>query len=181
MAKTEAELAYFNTIMAQIEIAEPKDLEDIKAELQAEGYLKAKKTGAKKQKRYKISEPEVFYASDGTRIFVGKNNYQNDQLTLKKAHKTDIWLHVKNIPGSHVIIDSPDPSEDTLQEAGNLAAYFSKARLSAAVPVDYIQVKKIKKPNGARPGFVIYEGQQTLYTTPDEQLVQKLRNKPVQD
>ncbi|WGI18236.1 NFACT RNA binding domain-containing protein [Latilactobacillus sakei] len=180
MAKTEAELQYFYTIMAQIEIAEPKDLEDIKAELQAEGYLKIKKTGAKKQKRYKISEPEVFYATDGTRIFVGKNNYQNDQLTLKKAHKTDIWLHVKNIPGSHVIIDSPTPSEQTIQEAGNLAAYFSKARLSAAVPVDYIQVKKIKKPNGARPGFVIYEGQQTLYTTPDEALVQQLRNKPVQ-
>lgn len=180
MAKTEAELTYFKTMMAQIEIAEPKDLDDIKAELQAEGYLKVKQTDVKKQKRYKISEPEVFYASDGTRIFVGKNNYQNDQLTLKKAHKSDIWLHVKNIPGSHVIIDSPNPSEDTLQEAANLAAYFSKARLSAAVPVDYIQVKKIKKPNGARPGFVVYEGQQTLYTTPDEQLVQKLRSKPLQ-
>ncbi|KRM21937.1 NFACT RNA binding domain-containing protein [Latilactobacillus graminis] len=178
LAKTEAELTYFKTIMAQIEIAAPKDLEDIKAELQAEGYLKVKKNGAKKQKRYKVSEPEVFYATDGTRIFVGKNNYQNDQLTLKKAHKTDIWLHVKHIPGSHVIIDSADPSAETIQEAGNLAAYFSKARLSAAVPVDYIQVKKIKKPNGAKPGFVVYEGQQTLYTTPDEQLVQRLRKKP---
>lgn len=177
MAKTEAELAYFNTIMAQIEIAAPKDLIDIKEELQAEGYLKTKKTG-KKQCRYKISEPETFYASDGTRIFVGKNNYQNDQLTLKKAKKTDIWLHVKNIPGSHVIIDDSKPSEATLQEAGNLAAYFSKARLSASVPVDYIQVKRIRKPNGAKPGFVIYEGQQTLYCTPDEQLVQKLRQKP---
>ncbi|MCP8856851.1 NFACT RNA binding domain-containing protein [Latilactobacillus fuchuensis] len=180
MAKTEAELQYFNTIMAQIEIAAPKDLVDIKEELQAEGYLKTKKSGAKKQKRYKISEPETFYASDGTRIFVGKNNYQNDQLTLKKAKKTDIWLHVKNIPGSHVIIDASNPSETTLKEASKLAAYFSKARLSASVPVDYIQVKRIRKPNGAKPGFVIYEGQQTLYSTPDEALVQKLRQKPSQ-
>ena len=97
---------------------------------------------------------------------------QNDQLTLKTARKTDYWLHTKNIPGSHVIVRSEDPSEETLLEAAELAAYFSKYRQSAQVPVDYVQVKHIRKPNGAKPGFVIYENQKTLYVTPNETILQ---------
>ena len=113
-------------------------------------------------------------SSDGTRISVGKNNLQNDQLTLKTAKKSDVWLHAKNIPGSHVIIHSATPSHQTLLEAANLAAYYSKSRLSANVAVDYVTVNKIRKPNGAKPGFVIYEGQKTLYVTPDEKLITQL-------
>ena len=96
-------------------------------------------------------------------------------MTLKTARKTDIWLHTKDIPGSHVIIQDSDPSEETLLEAANIAAYFSKSRLSASVPVDYVDVKKIRKPNGAKPGFVIYEGQQTVFVTPDEAVVNQLK------
>ncbi|GAF41371.1 fibronectin/fibrinogen-binding protein [Agrilactobacillus composti DSM 18527 = JCM 14202] len=176
MKLTQAEIDYFEGILAQIDIAEPQDLEDIKLELQREGYLHKKQK--KQRKPAKISKPEEFWATDGTRIFVGKNNLQNDQLTLKKARKTDTWLHAKNVPGSHVIIDSATPSDQTLTEAGNLAAYFSKSRYSASVPVDYVQVKKVHKPNGAKPGFVIYEGQKTLYITPKEALVTQLRQKP---
>ena len=113
-------------------------------------------------------------ASDGTEISVGKNNLQNDRLTLKTANKNDYWLHVKDIPGSHVIVHSNEPTEETLLEAANLAAYYSKARASANVPVDYVQVRHIRKPNGAKPGYVIYEGQKTLYVTPDKTLVEKM-------
>ena len=82
---------------------------------------------------------------------------------MKTAKKSDIWLHAKNIPGSHVIIQNSHPSEQTINEAANIAAYFSKFQLSASVPVDFVEVKKIKKPNGAKPGFVIYEGQLPLF------------------
>ncbi|TAS61954.1 hypothetical protein BV266_14395, partial [Lactiplantibacillus plantarum] len=90
------------------------------------------------------------------------------------ARKSDYWLHTQKIPGSHVIIHSDDPSDQTLTEAANLAAYFSKARDSATVPVDYVQVRRIRKPNGAKPGFVIYEGQKTLYVSPNAELVEQL-------
>ena len=172
---TQEEIAYLEGIQTQIELAEPQDLPDIKLELQKEGYLKVQKNTKKKRPARSSSRPAIFYSSDQTKISVGKNNFQNDQLTLKTAAKTDIWLHVKNIPGSHVIIHDPHPSQQTLLQAANLAAYFSKSRHSATVPVDYVMVKRIRKPNGARPGFVIYEGQKTLYVTPDEQLVKKLR------
>ncbi len=137
-----------------------------------------KKKKSKKNRKQAPSQPETFYASDGTQILVGKNNLQNDQLTLKKARKTDIWLHAKNIPGSHVIIKDDDPSEETLLEAAELAAYFSKFRQSAQVPVDYVAVKHVHKPNGAKPGFVIYENQKTLYVTPEEQTIEALRKAP---
>lgn len=178
MQENQEELDYLEGIMAQIDVASPKDLVDIRLELQQQGYLRKQKSGKKGNKRQKVSKPDQFYASDGTKIWVGKNNLQNDQLTLHTAKKTDIWLHVKDIPGSHVIIDSSDPSEKTLLEAAKLAAYFSKARDSANVPVDWIGVKKIRKPNGAKPGFVIYEGQKTVSVTPDADLVAKLRNPP---
>ena len=125
-----------------------------------------------------MAQPERFWASDGTAILVGKNNLQNEQLTLHSAAKDDVWLHAKDIPGSHVIVKSNDPSARTLTEAASLAAYFSKARQSANVPVDYIPVKRIRKPNGSKPGFVIYTGQRTLSVTPTTELVDKLRQQP---
>ncbi|KRL37225.1 Rqc2 family fibronectin-binding protein [Liquorilactobacillus uvarum] len=173
---TQSEINYLEELQTQIELAEPQDLPDIKIELQQQGYLKAqKRTKHGKVRKDKISQPATYFSSDNTKIAVGKNNLQNDRLTLKTAHKNYIWLHAKNIPGSHVIIYSNDPSQQTLLEAANLAAYFSKSRTSATVPVDYVQVKKIRKPNGARPGFVIYEGQKTLFVTPQRQLVDSLK------
>ena len=172
---TQKEVAYLEEIQTQIELATPADLNDIKTELQQEGYIKKKQQKSKRSSRVKINKPESFVASDGTEILVGKNNLQNEKLTLHTAKKTDIWLHAKNIPGSHVIIKSNNPSDETLFEAAMLAAYFSKFRSSANVPIDYVQVKNIRKPNGSKPGFVIYEGQKTLTVTPTEDFVLELR------
>ena len=172
---TKKEVAYLEEIQTQIELATPADLNDIKTELQQEGYIKKKQQKSKRSSRVKINKPESFVASDGTEILVGKNNLQNEKLTLHTAKKTDIWLHAKNIPGSHVIIKSNNPSDETLFEAAMLAAYFSKFRSSANVPIDYVQVKNIRKPNGSKPGFVIYEGQKTLTVTPTEDFVLELR------
>ena len=172
---TKKEVVYLEEIQTQIELATPADLNDIKTELQQEGYIKKKQQKSKHSSRVKINKPESFIASDGTEILVGKNNLQNEKLTLHTAKKTDIWLHAKNIPGSHVIIKSNNPSDETLFEAAMLAAYFSKFRSSANVPIDYVQVKNIRKPNGSKPGFVIYEGQKTLTITPTEDFVLELR------
>ena len=163
------EIQYLESVLSQLEIAGPMDIEAIKEELTAEGYLK-KKT-QKKQKKKKPSQPDQYFSSDGTLILVGKNNLQNDQLTMKTAKKTDYWLHAKNIPGSHVIIKSDQPSDETITEAAELAAYFSKYRYSAQVPVDLVQVKHIRKPNGAKPGYVIYENQKTVIATPEEEKI----------
>ncbi|MCI1985460.1 MAG: NFACT family protein [Lactobacillus sp.] len=178
MTENQAELDYLTGIMTQIELAAPKDLDDIRVELQQGGYLKVQHKGKKPAKKPKVAKPEQFWASDGTSLLVGKNNLQNDQLTLKLAKKTDIWLHAKDVPGSHVIIEAAKPSDKTLMEAAQLAAYFSKSRHSANVAVDWIEVKKIRKPNGAKPGFVIYEGQRTVAVTPEEATVARLRQKP---
>ncbi|GGC80380.1 fibronectin-binding protein EfbA [Enterococcus wangshanyuanii] len=167
------EVGYLESVLAQLEIAGPMDIDLIREELIEQGYIK--KRAAKKQKQTKQSKPEEFYSSDGALILVGRNNLQNDQLTLRSAKKTDIWLHAKDIPGSHVIIKDTDPSETTLLEAAMLAAYYSKYRLSAQVPVDYVQVKYVHKPNGAKPGYVIYENQKTLYVTPEEDSIRKLK------
>ncbi|USS86655.1 NFACT family protein [Fructilactobacillus cliffordii] len=169
----QAEIDYFENIESQIELANPENLDDIKTELQQSGYLK-RQTG-RQNKKVQVSQPEKFMATDGTVILVGKNNLQNDKLTLKTADKRETWLHTQNIHGSHVIIRSFDPSEQTILEAANLAAYFSKARASANVPVDYDLVKRVKKPNGAKPGLVHYTGQKTVYVTPNQELVEQLR------
>ncbi|ELB26156.1 TPA: fibronectin-binding protein EfbA [Enterococcus faecium] len=167
------EIQYLESVLSQLEIAGPMDIEAIKEELTAEGYLK-KKT-QKKQKKKRPSQPDQYFSSDGTLILVGKNNLQNDQLTMKTAKKTDYWLHAKNIPGSHVIIKSDQPSDETITEAAELAAYFSKYRYSAQVPVDLVQVKHIRKPNGAKPGYVIYENQKTVIVTPEEEKITAMK------
>lgn len=171
---TKYELLYLESVLAQLDIASPSDVQLIRDELIAEKYIKNKTKDKKKQKN-KPSKPLQFVSSDGDTIFVGKNNIQNDQLTLKTANKNDIWLHTKDIPGSHVIIKNSNPSEQTLLEAALLAAYYSKYRLSASVPVDYVAVKHVKKPNGAKPGFVIYENQKTLFVTPDINEIKKIK------
>jgi predicted ribosome quality control (RQC) complex YloA/Tae2 family protein len=120
-----------------------------------------------------------FRSSTGLRISVGKNNTQNDRLTTKDAFKSDIWLHTQKIHGSHVILhaEGEKPDEQSLLEAAKLAAWFSQGRESGRVPVDYTPVKFVKKPAGARPGMVVYTTYETLYVTPDEELVKKLRVK----
>ncbi|MGM0124258.1 fibronectin-binding protein [Enterococcus sp. AZ194] len=173
--ETKDEIAYLESVLAQLEIAGPMDLTVIKEELTEQGYIR--KRASKKQKKEKKSRPEHFVSADGTQLLVGKNNLQNDQLTLKTARKTDYWLHAKDIPGSHVIIKSENPSEDTIMAAAELAAFYSKYRHSAQVPVDVVQVKHIRKPNGAKPGYVIYENQKTVFVTPEEAVVESLREK----
>lgn len=172
--RTKEEIVYFDTLLQQLETAAPKDIEEIRDELMEQGYLRARATKQKKQKPRSI-ELEHYVSSDGTEILVGKNNKQNDYLTNKLASKDDIWLHTKDIPGSHVVIRSKNPSEQTIMEAAHLAAYFSKARHSSSVPVDYTRIRYVKKPSGAKPGYVIYENQQTIYVTPDEDLVIKMK------
>lgn len=163
--KAAVEIQYFERLMQQMESASPKDIEEIRTELAEEGYIKLRQKRGTKNKSQKLTV-EAYSSSDGTEILVGKNNKQNDFLTNKLAARDEIWLHTKDIPGSHVVIRSKNPSEETLLEAANLAAYFSKAKDSSSVPVDYTKVRNVKKPNGAKPGFVIYEQQQTVYVTP---------------
>ncbi|KRN85833.1 Rqc2 family fibronectin-binding protein [Ligilactobacillus acidipiscis] len=174
---TKSEINYLESLASTIELADPSDLPEIKVELQEQGYLKSQKNSpaAKNKRRKSLSKPAEFTSNDGTRISVGKNNKQNDHLTMKIAKKSDFWLHVKNIPGSHVIVHSSSPSDETLTQAAQIAAYFSKGRSSANVAVDYVPVKNIRKPNGAKPGFVIYEGQKTIYVTPEKEEIEKLK------
>lgn len=164
---TNDEIDYFENIQNQIDLASPSDIQEIRLELQQEGYIKNKQKGKKKRK-VRVSKPEQFHTSDGTLVLVGKNNLQNDRLSFKTANKNEIWLHVKDMPGSHVVIRSTDPSEQTILEAAQLAAYFSKGRNSDHVPVDYLRVKQLHKPNGAKPGFVIFRGQTTINVTPQK-------------
>lgn len=163
-------LRYFDSIQTAIDNAEPEDIDQITDELINQGYLKRPQ---KQKRKKKVTEHNLneFRLSSGKTVLVGKNNYQNDWLTLKKANKTDIWFHVKNIPGSHVILQDANPSDDDILEAAEIAAYFSKAKNSAHVQVDYVQDKRVKKPNGARPGFVIYTGQNSIEVTPEKERV----------
>lgn len=163
---TNEEIDYLANIESQIELASPADIQEIRLELQQQGYVKQKRQKSKKRRKVRVSKPEEFHTSNGTTVLVGKNNLQNDRLSFKIANKNDIWLHVKDIPGSHVIIRDSDPDEQTLLEAAQLAAYFSKGRDSDNVPVDYLPAKRLHKPNGAKPGFVTFTGQKTLYVTP---------------
>ncbi len=173
--KTEEEQIYFETLYQQIESASPKDIQEIREELIEEGYLRSRQT--KHNKKQKNTKPvlETYISIDGTEILVGKNNKQNEYLTNKVASRDEIWMHTKDIPGSHVVIRSKNPSNETIMEAANLAAYFSKAKHSSSVPVDYTLIRHVKKPSGSKPGFVIYDHQQTVYVTPNEDSVIKMR------
>ena len=135
--------------------------------LAEEGYIK-RGTG-RKNKKAEQSKPLHFVSVDGFDIYVGKNNTQNDYLTLRFANTSDLWFHTKLIHGSHTIIKlgvDKDVPETTIRQAAELAAYYSKGRDSNQVPVDFTQIKNVKKPNGAKPGMVIYDNYNTLYVTP---------------
>lgn len=171
----ESELEYLDSVIEEIQRAETeKDISEIRCELEDAGYLRKPKQG-KKVKRTE-QKPMHFVSSTGYDIFVGRNNTQNDMLTLKKAFKSDVWLHTQKIHGSHAVISANGavPDEKTIAEAASLAAYFSQARGSGKVPVDYTLVKYVKKPSGAKPGMVIYTDYKTVYAAPDEALVKSL-------
>ena len=166
LEKNSEELLYLNSVLINIQNADNyEEIEDIKNELITTEYIRKRKQN-KNSKKSKTSKPLHFISSDGIDIYVGKNNIQNDYLSLKLASKNHLWLHTKNIPGSHVIICATDIPDSTLEEAASLAAYYSKAQNSTKVPVDYTLVKNLKKPSGAKPGMVIYHTNYTLYTDP---------------
>ncbi|MDF2535554.1 MAG: hypothetical protein K0R18_1713 [Bacillales bacterium] len=168
------EIFYLDNVLHQIQNASPSDLAEIREELEDQKYLRARKV---KKKKAISSKPvlDKFESSNGTEILVGRNNIQNEFLTMKLAGRNQLWFHTKDIPGSHVVIRSEEPSDETILEAAGLAVYFSKARESSNVPVDYTLIRHVKKPSGAKPGFVTYDNQKTLYVTPSEELVLKLR------
>ncbi len=170
-----AEVTYFDNLQQQVQAASPKDIQEIREELVEGGYIRERQKRHGKKLQNVKPVLDHFISSDDTEIIVGKNNKQNDYLTNKLAARDEIWFHTKDIPGSHVVIRSKEPSDETIREAAILAAYYSKARNSSSVPVDYTRVRFVKKPNGAKPGFVIYDNQQTVYVTPDEELVLKLK------
>ena len=167
--KATQELAYLESVQDLLSRCETEaELSAIRAELRDQGYLRAQK-GAQKRKD-KPLPPIEYQSADGFRILVGRNNVQNDQLTLRTAHKSDIWLHTKNIHGSHVIVvsDGKAVSDTAIREAAQIAAAHSKAKDSAQVPVDYTAVKNVSKPAGAKPGKVIYVNYKTVYVTPEK-------------
>lgn len=165
----EDELNYLNSVLTSLETADNyADIEEIKKELIETGYVRFRKE--KNKNKIKTNKPLHFISSDGIDIYVGKNNIQNDYLTLKFAEKTDTWLHTKIIPGSHVIIKGKNIPESTLLEAATLAAFYSKGKNSTKVPVDYTLVKNVKKPSGAKPGMVIYSTNKTLYIDPPKNI-----------
>jgi predicted ribosome quality control (RQC) complex YloA/Tae2 family protein len=170
---TEQELDYLQSVLTNIKNVETyEEIDEIRREVTETGYIKFKKEDKKK---IKTSKPHHFVSSDGAHIYVGKNNIQNDLLTLKFADKQDIWLHTKNIPGSHVIIKGVGKvSDKTLEEAATLAAFYSKAKESTKVPVDYTEVKNVKKPSGSKPGMVIYYTNKTIYANPEKLELQKI-------
>jgi predicted ribosome quality control (RQC) complex YloA/Tae2 family protein len=172
LAKTLSEQEYLESVLLALEQAEQtSDLTEIKSELVKEDYIKPEQTSKKAKKSTPDNEPVVlsFKTADSYEILVGRNNRQNDYLTMKLARPDDLWLHVKEIHGSHVIIKNPlnlEIPDTVLEQAAALAAYYSKARESSKVPVDYTLKKHVRKPKGAKPGMVIYDNQKTIIIEP---------------
>lgn len=177
IADGEQEQLYIDSVFDALTRAEcESDLAQLRLELTEQGYLRVNRKAGKPPKPM---QPMHFRSSDGLDIFVGRNNKQNDQLTLKFAEKSDIWLHTQLVHGAHVILvtDGQTPPDRSVEEAAMLSAYYSKGRDSAQVKVDYCPAKFVKKPSGARPGMVIYTNYQTAFVTPDAALCEKLRVK----
>ena len=171
-----AEIEYLENVLHAVESCSAiRETEDIREELAEQGYMPAKKKNVPRRKAEPLA-PLRYKSSDGYEILVGKNNRQNDMLTMKIASSGDTWLHARNIPGSHVIIKKGPGriSETALLEAASIAAFHSRSRMSSNVPVDYTSVKNVKKPPGAKPGMVIYDNFKTVFVTPDESVVGKL-------
>jgi len=176
IAKGETELEYICSVLdALSRVESEKDVSEIRLELVQGGYVRD--TDKKKRMKTAPAKPMEFVSSDGYPIRVGRNNRQNDELTLKQSAKGDLWLHVQKLHGSHVVIECGGvrPPDQTVTEAAMLAVWYSQARESQNVPVDVTPVKQIKKPAGGKPGMVIYHVYNTVYVTPDKDLAEKLR------
>ena len=170
----EENIRYLESIeLSLASCTELSEISDIRSELISSGLLRESQ---KKKPGEKVSRPFRFRAEDGTEILVGKNNTQNDRLTFRIAARDDLWLHTKDIPGSHVILRTGgvEPDEQTLLLAASLAAHFSQASGSSNIPVDYTPCRFVKKPSGAKPGFVIFTHQKTIAVTPDEKRLEKI-------
>lgn len=168
IVKTKETIHYLESVESNLENADVAEIADIREELIQTGYIKQKY----RNKKQKMLPPEKYQAEDGTIILVGKNNLQNEQVSFKLSRRGDLWFHVKDIPGSHVLITgNANPSDETITFAGELAAYFSKARYSNLVQVDVLDVKKLHKPTGTAPGFVTYDREKTIRVTPDESVI----------
>ncbi|CAM3951031.1 NFACT family protein [Paenibacillus alkaliterrae] len=168
------EIQYFEALLQQLDNASLADIGEIRDELVEQGYMKER--GRRGPKKKKALRPTLlcYTSSEGAIVYVGKNNTQNEYLTNRLAAPSDTWLHTKDIPGSHVVIRGNDFGNATLEEAAMLAAHYSQARDSSSIPVDYTTIRHVRKPNGAKPGFVIYDNQKTLFITPDEQRIKSL-------
>lgn len=175
ISDTENTITYLESVETSLNHASMEDINDIREELVETGFIKRRAH----DKQHKRKKPEQYLASDGkTIIMVGRNNLQNDELTFKMARKGELWFHAKDIPGSHVLIrDNLNPSDEVKTDAAELAAYYSKARLSNLVQVDMIEAKKLNKPSGTKPGFVTYTGQKTLRVTPTQEKIDSLKLK----
>lgn len=175
----ESDLTYLESVLENLTLAEgERDLQEIRQELTDTGYLRRASKTAKREKRV-AGKPMEFRTDGGLRVSVGKNNSQNDQLTVKLAAKWDWWFHTQKIHGSHVILwtGGAEPDEVSVSQAASLAAWFSQGREAGKVPVDFTPVKYVKKPAGAKPGMVIYTTYQTVMAPPDEALAKRLRTK----
>lgn len=167
IALTKDEITYFDSLMTLMENATYYDALEIKEELENLGYLKKKKTKQLNKKKNKF-HIETYLTKDNIKIYVGKNNLQNDYLTFKLASRFDIWFHVKDMPGSHIVVHSENLDEYTIRLASKMAAYFSKSKHSSSVPVNYTQIRTLKKPHNSKPGRVILDHYQTIYIDPDD-------------
>ncbi|WP_426807063.1 Rqc2 family fibronectin-binding protein Fbp62 [Streptococcus anginosus] len=171
--ETKETIQYLESVETALSQANLTEITEIREELIQTGFIRRRQ----REKIQKRKKPEKYLATDGkTIILVGRNNLQNDELTFKMAKKEELWFHAKDIPGSHVVITGNlQPSDEVKTDAAELAAYFSKARLSNLVQVDMIEVKKLNKPTGGKPGFVTYTGQKTLRVTPNEAKIKSMK------
>ncbi|MDO4301755.1 MAG: NFACT RNA binding domain-containing protein [Clostridia bacterium] len=178
IVSNDEELEYLEGVLTSVgNCTDEQDIKEIRQELRENGYIKKTK-GNKSKTSQKKSKPLHYISSDGYDIYVGKNNFQNDELTLKFAKPRDMWFHTKNIPGSHVIVvyKGEEYPNSTLTEAAEIAAYYSKAQGSSMVAVDYTEKRNVKKPNGAKPGMVIYETNKTAYVDSGEAILNKIKS-----
>ncbi|WP_173274459.1 Rqc2 family fibronectin-binding protein PavA [Streptococcus sp. 68] len=171
--ETKATILYLESVETVLNQAGLEEIAEIREELIQTGFIRRRQ----REKTQKRKKPEQYLASDGkTIIYVGRNNLQNEELTFKMARKEELWFHAKDIPGSHVVISGNlDPSDEVKTDAAELAAYFSQGRLSNLVQVDMIEIKKLNKPTGGKPGFVTYTGQKTLRVTPDPEKIASMK------
>lgn len=171
--ETRTTILYLESVETSLAQASLTEIAEIREELIQTGFIRRRQ----REKIHKRQKPEKYLATDGqTIILVGRNNLQNDELTFKMAKKDELWFHAKDIPGSHVVITGNlQPSDEVKTDAAELAAYFSKARLSNLVQVDMIETRKLNKPTGGKPGFVTYTGQKTLRVTPDEEKIKSMK------